>query len=394
MASLSGTVAFAPPTSDLTIEAFARMQIRPSEFTQDHLASARMSFNLTNVIFSNRGINLWKIVPEQIYLPPGVTTYQLDPSTIMIEPEAFVRTYTLSVATNITPQFTTSSGSASILVWWPSHGQSVGSWVNINTYISVGGIVVYSFYQVTTVPDVDHFTITADTATATVTDGGVTPQYQTFEGDPTAEVLLPNHGFAGGEQFNANVPTTVGGVTIYGPYVIASIVDADTFIITLSQPAFTDDTGYENDGLVQMMGQSQTVSPTDRVIYPLSRADYAALPNKLQTGLPTQYWFDRTTTPTVTIWPVPDGNGPYQLNIYRFVQMDDVNVRGNELADVPFRFIEAYIAAVSAHLSMKWKPDMFQMLAGYAQSMFQEASDADREKVPFFATPSLEGYFS
>lgn len=393
-ASLSGSVAFSPPTNDLTIEAYARIGIRPAAFTQDHMQSARMSFNLVNSIFSNRGTNLWRVALQQITLPQGVSTYPLDASTIMILPEAFIRTYTLSNETSLEPEFTTSIGSTTVSIYQPSHGLSVDSWLNMNVYVGVGGIVIYGFYQVVTVPDADNYTITiADAATA-VEVGGVVPQYLVFEGSTVAQVILPKHGFGGGETFNANVQTTAGGIAIYGPYVIQSIVDADTFLITLQQAAITDDTVYENDGLVQILTQSTTALPVDRVIYPLSRADWSAIPNKSQQALPTSYWFDRLINPTITVWPVPDDNGPYQLNFYRFVQMEDVNIRGDQLADVPFRFLESFTAAVAAHLAMKWKPEMFQMLQEYSDRMFKEASDADRERVPFFVVPTLQGYYS
>lgn len=392
--ALSRTTAFNPPVTDLTIEAFARLLIRGPQLTQDHLQSARMSFNLVNSIFTNRGVNLWKVELQQITLPQGVTTYTLPSDTIMILPEAFIRTYSLTNTANVPVQFSTQANSTSVEIVQDGNGLSVDMWLNVNVPVSVGGIVLFGFYQVASIPGSDSYTIQAATpATSTVVQGGVVPQFAVFQDSAIAQVILPNHGYLPGQTFQVQVSTTVSNITFYGPYAVQSVVDADTFLVVLPQNAEGDGQGYENDGLAQIITQSTSALPVDRVIYPLSRADYSAIPNKSQQALPTSYWFDRLTTPTITVWPVPDANGPYQLNVYHFVQQDDVNMRGSQGADVPFRFLEAFIANVAAHLAMKWAQDKYQALQQYADRMFSEASDADREKVPFFFVPSMQGYY-
>ena len=45
----------------------------------------------------------------------------------------------------------------------------------------------------------------------------------------------------------------------------------------------------------------------DRVIMPISRTEYASYPNKEQQGFVTSFWYDRLISPTITLWPVPDG---------------------------------------------------------------------------------------
>jgi hypothetical protein len=44
---------------------------------------------------------------------------------------------------------------------------------------------------------------------------------------------------------------------------------------------------------------------TDRLIFPISRSEYAAYPDKTTQGTPTVFWFDRLIAPTFTLWPVP-----------------------------------------------------------------------------------------
>ena len=45
---------------------------------------------------------------------------------------------------------------------------------------------------------------------------------------------------------------------------------------------------------------------TDRIMTPISTYEYAALPDKTQTGVPNSFWYERTSTPKLNVWPVPD----------------------------------------------------------------------------------------
>jgi hypothetical protein len=148
-----------------------------------------------------------------------------------------------------------------------------------------------------------------------------------------------------------------------------------------------------NSGLAQIQTQAAQLGPIARVLYPLSRADYNAIANKSQQGQPTSFWFDRTTVPTITFWPTPDAAGPYQFQYYKLGQMQDATIGGAVTVDAPYRFLEAYCAAVAAHLSMKWRPELSEKLMAYAQQMWTEASQADVEHVSFYVGGDMSGYF-
>ena len=49
-----------------------------------------------------------------------------------------------------------------------------------------------------------------------------------------------------------------------------------------------------------------TSSTNDISLTKISRSEYAALPNKGSTGQPSQYYVDRQTTPTITLYQTPD----------------------------------------------------------------------------------------
>ena len=94
-------------------------------------------------------------------------------------------------------------------------------------------------------------------------------------------------------------------------------------------------TTYSVDSNTVMILDAYMVTPQsggniDRVILPVSRSEYATYPNKEQQGFPTVYWFDRLINPTVTLWPVPDGNSAQYLRYYRAKQLQDSLLRASD----------------------------------------------------------------
>ena len=396
----SGTSTFELPFSEILFETFDRLQIRSAEITADHIKSFRRSANLIQARWSNRVPNLWEVDQQTIPLVAGQTTYVLPSSTIAML-DVYVRLYQLGSPVDVTPSFTTSLGSATVIVNQPGSGISAGNYLQIVVPVSVGGIVLQGYYQAVSVTGTNSYTITAaSVATSAVVNGGVVPFFTTTANSTSVSVNLPNHGYLSGQQFTVQVQTNVGGLVLFGSYTISSVTDADNLIITSPYAAGSNATAYENDGQTQIAVQSVssaqiTAQPalTDRILYAISRDDYAAIPNKSQQGVPNTYWFNRTSVPSVTIWNVPDDNGPYELIYYRMRKMDDASVLGGISADVPTYFLEAYCAEIAAHLAIKWKPDAALALMAYAKEVWQEAAVEDREHVPLHIAPSFSGYF-
>ncbi len=73
----SGTYNYNPALAALTIEAYARIQIRPASLTADHMAQARASTNYLLSDWSVRGgPNLWEV--DLISWPLVQGTYAYD----------------------------------------------------------------------------------------------------------------------------------------------------------------------------------------------------------------------------------------------------------------------------------------------------------------------------
>lgn len=132
---------------------------------------------------------------------------------------------------------------------------------------------------------------------------------------------------------------------------------------------------------------------TSRYMYPLSRTEYAQVPNKQQVGFPSTFWFNRQIQPTITFWNVPDTNGPYLFRAYVQQQMQDTVLGGPLQADLPFRLVDAYAAGLAARLSEKWRPDRQEALEAKAKMAWDLAAAADTEDVNLHITPMLASYY-
>jgi hypothetical protein len=132
---------------------------------------------------------------------------------------------------------------------------------------------------------------------------------------------------------------------------------------------------------------------TDRNISPLNRSDYASLPNKLQEGQPTSFWFDRLIAPTISVWPCPDANGPYTLKYYRYRQVQDANLANGQNAELPYLFLDAFVAALAHRLSRIYAPTLEQIRKADADEAWMIASTQNTESAPFNMSPSMDSYF-
>lgn len=134
-------------------------------------------------------------------------------------------------------------------------------------------------------------------------------------------------------------------------------------------------------------------SPTiDRIILPVSRTEYASYPNKDQQGFPTIFWMDRLLSPTVTLWPVPDGSQT-SLKYYAVSRIEDVNMNGTEQVDIPPIWLEAFAYGLAFRLALIWAPDKAQLMKPLADEAYEIAAEQNVETSNFYVSPTITGYF-
>lgn len=132
---------------------------------------------------------------------------------------------------------------------------------------------------------------------------------------------------------------------------------------------------------------------TDRLIFPISRSEFASYPNKSQEGFPTVFWYDRLISQTITLWPVPDGNGPYTTNYYSVRQTSDANLADGDSPEIPYRFYDAFAAGLAWRLAEIYAPQMEQRMQEKAERAWKIAATNDVENVNLFLMPAIGGYF-
>lgn len=132
---------------------------------------------------------------------------------------------------------------------------------------------------------------------------------------------------------------------------------------------------------------------TDRIIMPISRSEWASYPNKQQQGFPTVIWFDRLLSPTLTVWPVPDGSQT-SVNYYALVQIEDAVLQGAKQVDIPYYFMEAFAFALAARLAAIWAPDRAAAMKAMADEAYNIAASQNIENASFYVSPMISGYFS
>jgi hypothetical protein len=135
-----------------------------------------------------------------------------------------------------------------------------------------------------------------------------------------------------------------------------------------------------------------TAYAQDLIIMPLSRSDYAAMPNKMLPGRTSQFWYDRLIAPTITLWPVPNLQN-FILTYYRTRRAQDAVMANADTVELPYRFMDAYVAEMAARLAITYAPEKAGPLAVAAAAAYQKASNQDVEDVPIYISPSLSGYY-
>lgn len=136
-----------------------------------------------------------------------------------------------------------------------------------------------------------------------------------------------------------------------------------------------------------------TESQNDRIIWPISRTEYASMPNKTLQAPPTVFWFDRLINPTITLWQTPDDQQTYDLQFYRCIAIQDANAPNAQTADIPPRWLMATAFGLAEMLAISYAPDRLPNIAPKAIQSLMEAKEQDVENVPMLLAPQISGYF-
>lgn len=153
-----------------------------------------------------------------------------------------------------------------------------------------------------------------------------------------------------------------------------------TFTVTAGDPSYV-----LADDVVDILDVIVRRSGTDYEMDRISRTEYFTLPNKNTQGRPSQYFLDRTITPTMYVWSAPE-NSTDQIRYYYVRRMQDADSMVNT-TDIPFRFLPCLVAGLAYYIALKRAPERVGLLKGLYEEEFQRAADEDRDRVSLKLVP-------
>jgi len=124
-------------------------------------------------------------------------------------------------------------------------------------------------------------------------------------------------------------------------------------------------------------------SQTDTELTRVSFAQYAGIPNKLDTGRPNEILINRdTSTVSFTLYPIPDSTQSYKVNWYRLRQIYDAGTPASNNLDIPKLFLPCLVSGLAYYVAQK-NPEAFQRVP-FLKSQYEEqwrlAADENRVK--------------
>ena len=138
--------------------------------------------------------------------------------------------------------------------------------------------------------------------------------------------------------------------------------------------------------VVQNSSGAVTTSTNDISLTKIDRSAYAGLPNKGQTGQPSQYYVDRQTRPTISLYLTPDANTYTFLKYYYIQRIQDAGSYTNQ-TDLPYRFLPCMVSGLAFYLSQKYAPERIQPLKLLYEDELERALQEDGQRTSLFISP-------
>jgi hypothetical protein len=131
-----------------------------------------------------------------------------------------------------------------------------------------------------------------------------------------------------------------------------------------------------------------TTGGTQQTLTKISRSEYIAIPNKTDTGTPSQYYVNRQITPTISLYLAPDTSAVTNIFYYYLARIQDTGAYSNT-TDMPFRFYPCMVSGLAFYLSQKIALDRVQMLKMLYEDELKRALDEDGQRTSVYITPSV-----
>jgi hypothetical protein len=359
MAIISGTYNFQSlENDDLILECFERIGFAGDQLVPVQLQSARRSLNFLLLDWISKSINLWTINKEYLPLNTGQSRYTLGTSITDIL-EVLQRTFTRQL------NGTSKSNTA-------------------GTYDGAGGgnplLAFDNDFSTSCVQNVADGNIS-------YTYGAGNTQTITFIGVRTN--ISGNYNLVV-EYSNDNINWSTLNVDWTHPYSYETGVTRWVDVVT-PVAAMTYRIREIGGAILNLQEIYFGNSTIDLRITPISRDTYLSFSQKYLQGRPTTYYFDKSLSPNINLWPTPTND--YLVLQYSFVKtMYDVGEFYNTTS-VPARMYPALAAGLTWMLSVKYKPEMADSFKAQYDEVFTLATANDSENVDMTIGYDLNSYY-
>ena len=133
----------------------------------------------------------------------------------------------------------------------------------------------------------------------------------------------------------------------------------------------------------------------DQRLNRISRTEYNHQAIKLLESKPTQFYIDKgTSSNNIVLWATPDSSGTYTL-VYDYLQrIEDAGNPASNNADVPSKYLPCLTYALAYNLACKMPEaqNRVPMIKQRYDELWNEVSDADRERAAIRFVPDLSSY--
>ena len=143
--------------------------------------------------------------------------------------------------------------------------------------------------------------------------------------------------------------------------------------------------------IIDSLQTTISVNSNDLEMNRITYQDYMKLPDKTQTGRPTQFAFLRgKDNVTMYVWPTPDQT--YTMNLLAMTRVESVTASAIQTGDVPFRFLPPLVDGLAYKMSTRRPgvdPSRISFLKQQYEESFAFALEEDRQRTSMFIRPKL-----
>ena len=160
-------------------------------------------------------------------------------------------------------------------------------------------------------------------------------------------------------------------------------IELRTKTLTASTSSYSLDTDLVD--ILSAVTYKASDTTVDNEVERISRAEYLNISKKSTEGKPSQFYLERTITPTLYLYPTPDAADTFKY--YGLTRIQDAGDYTNT-AEVPFRFIPCMTAGLAYYIAIKKSPERIQFLKAAYEEEFQRAAAEDSTRASIHLVPA------